>query len=206
MPKYTVQDSCFYDYDTKCFIEWLTIELAPTILGSKPATVLSFMNSSYQAALTIWQQQGCEMLKDSLVQFTRLRCKPNLQTVLFYRKDVLERCVDYHNCFLKELGYPVDESVDQCLALLHERFKESCPHEIGILLGIPLKDVLGFMELSGSQLTCRKEWCIYGNPAESFVAMERFAADKAFVSCLLSKGITPAEIILPRPHPLNKIA
>lgn len=179
------------------FIDWLTAELAPTIMGSKPATVLSFMDTRYQASLAIWRQSGCEALKNTLIQFLPLRSGPNLETVLFYREDALRSCItnEYHRQFLLELGYPVDKSLDECLSLLCERFSCSCPHEVGILLGIPLKDVLGFMAKSDLQLTCRKEWCIYGDPDMSFAAMERFASDKSFVSCMLASGVNAYDIM-----------
>ncbi|MDF2500493.1 MAG: hypothetical protein K0Q77_1207 [Anaerosporomusa subterranea] len=194
--------------DTDRFIEWLATELAPTILGSKPATVLSFRNSAYLAALAIWRQHGREVLKNTLVQFLPLRYGPNLETVLFYRTDTLQQCItdDQHKCFLRELGYPVDESVDKCLALLRERFNHSCPHEVGVLLGIPLKDVLGFMDRADLPLTCRKEWCIYGNPDASLAAMGKFAGDKSFVSCLIARGANPYEILCGRSELLGNIA
>ncbi|KYZ77983.1 hypothetical protein AXX12_00095 [Anaerosporomusa subterranea] len=190
------------------FMEWLATELAPTILGSKPATVLSFRDSAYQATLAIWRQHGCEVLKNTLVQFLPLRYGPNLEIVLFYRIDVLEKCItdDLHICFLRELGYPVDEGVDKCLALLHERFSHSCPHEVGVLLGIPLKDVLGFMDRTDLQLTCRKEWCVYGNPDASLAVMGNFAGDKSFVSCLIARGANPYEILSGRSALLGNIA
>ena len=182
------------------FYEWLTMELAPTILGSKPSTVLSFMDSTYQSTLAIWRQQGCDALKHTLLQFLPLRCCPTLETVLFYRPDALERCIAdcQHKCFLRELGYPVDQSLDECLALLCDRFRHSCPHEIGVLLGIPLKDVLGFMEKTELKLTYRKEWCVYGNPDISLTAMQKFAEDKLLVSNLIANGVNPYEIMCGR--------
>jgi hypothetical protein len=194
--------------DTDQFIEWLATELAPTILGSKPATVLSFRDSTYLAMLAIWRQHGCEVLRNTLVQFLPLRCGSNLETVLFYREDALRQCIadDQHKCFLSELGYPVDAGVDECLALLCERFRHSCPHEVGVLLGIPLKDVLGFMDRTNLQLTCRKEWCIYGNPDASLAAMGKFAGDKSFVSCLIAGGANPYEILCGGAELLDNIA
>lgn len=194
--------------DTDRFIEWLATELAPTIIGSKPATVLSFRDSAFQAALTIWRQHGCDALKKTLVQFLPLRYGPNLETVLFYQTDALQQCItdDQHKSFLRELGYPVDESLDICLALLRERFSHSCPHEVGVLLGIPLKDVLGFMDRTDLPLTCRKEWCVYGNPDASLAAMGRFADDKSYVSYLIARGVSPYAILCGRSKRLGNIA
>lgn len=194
--------------DSGQFLEWLTTELAPTIRGSKPATILTFMNSTYQATLTIWRQYGSKVLRNSTVQFMPLRCSPKLETVLFYRADAMNQCIidKHHSDFLSGLGYPVEEGVEACIALLCQRFRHSCPHEIGILLGIPLKDVLGFMEKTNLPLTCRREWCIYGNPDVSLAAMGRFADDKNYVSCLIADGVSPYDIMCSRPENLDNIA
>lgn len=190
------------------FLDWLATELAPTILGNKPATVLSFVDCTYQATLANWRQYGCKAIENTLIQFLTLRNRPNLETVLFYRADALKRCImdEHHKCFLVELGYPVDESLDECLALLCERFRHKCPHEVGVLLGIPLKDVLGFMDKTDLQLTCRREWCVYGNPDASLAAMEKFASDKALVSCMIERGVKPYEIMCGKLDVLDNIA
>lgn len=183
--------------DVARFIEWLAMELAPTLLGSKPATVLTFRDSTHQAALAVWRQCGCAIFRNALLRCLTLRCSANRETVLFYRPDVLQQCIaaDEHRHFLEGLGYPVSQGADACLALLCERFSRSCPHEVGVLLGIPLKDVLGFMDRSSLPLTCRKEWCVYGDPAISLAAMGKFAGDKVFVSCLLAEGTNPYDIL-----------
>ncbi|MDU4962376.1 MAG: DUF3793 family protein [Sporomusaceae bacterium] len=179
------------------FVEWLALELAPTLSGNKPATVLTFRDSTYQAALTLWRQYDYFAFGGTLLRFLTLRGDADVETVLFYRTDALSRCIANaeHRRFLQELGYPVDAGVDACLALLRQRFSQSCPHEVGVLLGIPLKDVLGFMAKSDLPLTCRKEWCVYGNPDSSLAAMGRFADDKALVSCLIAGGMSPYIIL-----------
>lgn len=208
MPEVRTCGSGCCERDTSSFVDWLTTELAPTILGNKPATVLSFMDSTYQATLSIWRQYGGEVFQNTLIQFLPLRTGSNLETVLFYRTDTLRRCImdEHHKCFLLELGYPVDKSLEECLALLCERFRHKCPHEVGLMLGIPLKDVLGFMDKTDLQLTCRKEWCVYGNPAVSLAAMEQFASDKSLVSCLISRGVSPYEIMRGKFDVLDNIA
>ena len=45
---------CESDYGN--FIDWLTTELAPTILGNKLATVVSFMDCAHQARLASWRR------------------------------------------------------------------------------------------------------------------------------------------------------
>ena len=208
MHKASVHTSDHWAQDAVCFMKWLTTELAPTLLGNKPATVLSLMNSTYQATLTMWRNHGRDALTHSRLRFLTLRTGPNLETVLFYRPDTLQRCITDkdHQDLLKELGYPVEAGLEHCLDLLRERFRYSCPHEVGILLGIPLKDVLGFMDKADLQLTCRKEWCVYGNPAASLAVMETFAADRSKVSWLIEQGADPYELMNGDHEELREIA
>jgi hypothetical protein len=182
------------------FYEWLTIELAPTIRGNKPSTILSMVNTPCQALFTQWKRYGSQLLEQTKMRFLILRQTAKRETVLFYRPEILEDCLqqEEHRFFLESLGYPVNEGLKACLELLERRFQYACPHELGLLLGIPLKDVLGFMGMSNLPLTCRKEWCVYGNPSESLQTMTRFTQDRSEVLDYLAKGMTCYEIMCGR--------
>lgn len=179
------------------FYQWLTVELAPTIQGCKPSTVLSMVDTRGRALLTMWRRYGVDFFRCARVRYMVFHKSPDRETVLFYRPDSLENCLKQQNHigFFLSLGYPVAQGLDACLNLLRRRFQQACPHEIGLILGIPLKDVLGFMGLSDLPLTCRKEWCIYGNPDESMRIMECFAQNRSIVEKHLASGITCHEII-----------
>jgi hypothetical protein len=177
--------------------EWLALELAPTIRGNKPSTVLSFSNTKYMPLLNMWNKYGLRILQDSVIRFFHLRVTPTSVTVLFYRADMLKKCMEdmYHKEFLQRFGYPVDAGIDKCLALLRQRFQHSCPHEVGLLLGIPLKDVLGFMGLSHLPLTCRGLWQIYGDPESSLSTIQCFTEDRRCVAEQLERGLEPRQLL-----------
>ncbi|CUH94639.1 hypothetical protein P22_0705 [Propionispora sp. 2/2-37] len=183
--------------EEEAFLKWLSIELAPTLCGSKPSTILSLIDTKYRAALTIWRKTGNKMLAVSPVRTLSLKSLKDRECVLFYRNDKLKQCIcqPSHQLFLGKMGYPVNRGIGACLQELQERFRVCCPHEIGIFLGIPLKDVQGFMGIGSLTETCRKEWCIYGDIQESLDVMERFAADKNHVNRLLLNGMNPEEIL-----------
>jgi hypothetical protein len=68
------------------------------------------------------------------------------------------------------LGYtnPItpDVFVSEVARRWHER--ETIPHEIGLALGYPAKDVLGYMGLLPLNCTGCCGWRVYGDPAPSF--------------------------------------
>lgn len=183
--------------DISSFYQWLTVELAPTIKGCKPSTILSLADTRGQASLSLWRQYSEHFFRHSKVRFLVLRQSASKESILFYRPEILEKCLEQqgHKHFFTSLGYPVEQGLDACLDLLRQRFQHACPHEIGLILGIPLKDVLGFMGLSDLPLTCRKEWCIYGPPDDSLMTIERFSQDRSKVQECLASGMTCYEII-----------
>lgn len=177
--------------------EWLVENVAPTILGSKPSTILTLANTPTLPLLTIWHSFGETMMEGMIVHHRTLTKSANRETVLFYRPDILTECIRKcgHSSFLKNLQYPVDEGLEACLDLLEQRFQDCCPHEVGILLGIPLKDVLGFMKLNNLPLTCRQHWCVYGNPDESIAIMNKHTDDYRYLSNLVVQGYPPMQIL-----------
>lgn len=183
--------------DISSFSEWLVSSISPTICGSKPSTVLTLTDIRSQPLFALWRTYGSLILAGSVIQFTTLYQTKDRETVLFYRPAILEQCIinNLHKKFLLQFDYPVNNGLEACLAVLQTRFQQCCPHEVGVLLGIPLKDVLGFMRLENLPLTCRGEWCVYGNPDESLAAMKQYADDRIYVDTLLAKGVSPQQIL-----------
>ena len=179
------------------FSEWLVASIAATIAGSKPSTILTMADTRYHALLTMWRHVGKAVLNETIIRFIVLHSSEQRETVLFFREDTLARCIAAaeHREFLVEQGYPVDAGLEGCLDCLKQRFAGCCPHEIGVLLGIPLKDVLGFMGLSACDVTCRGEWCIYGQPDDTLALMRRYAEDRDFICELIENGISPCRIL-----------
>ena len=185
------------DEPKKSFSRWLVLELAPTIYGHKPATILSFRDWEHMRLHSLWQRCGKNIIAKSRLKYMVLKESPASTVVLFYHPGILQKCItdNAHRDFLTRYGYQVDGGVDQCLIWLRERFQHTCPHEIGVLLGIPLKDVLGYMGLNQTKLTCRGLWCIYGEPSCSIALMERFMADRRRIIELLGEGHNPLRLL-----------
>lgn len=184
--------------DTKDdFAKWLALELAPTIFGNKPATVLSLANTSSMPLFSMWQKYGQSVVEGSAVKKFTLRETAKSLTILFYHPESLTKCMEEssHKIFLHRCGYRPDAGLEQCLELLRKRYQHTCPHEIGLLLGIPLKDVLGFMGLSHLPLTCKGMWKIYGEPECSLSAMRCFLEDRRRVEEQLNLGKAPQQVL-----------
>ena len=80
--------------------------------------------------------------------------------------------------FLRRMGYDTSDSLDGLLRQLYARLRSRSgfPHEIGVFLGYPLEDVVGFMENKGKNYTCSGCWKSYGNPEEAACRFSRYHA------------------------------
>lgn len=98
--------------------------------------------------------------------------------LLVYRHKVLSSALSDNDVrqFLVQYGYSVDWDVCQCIDRLSHRIAVNgdFPHEIGLFLGYPLEDVVGFINKDTSKYSGL--WKVYGdvNRAKAkFVQIDR---------------------------------
>lgn len=140
----------------------ISLGAAPTIKDRKPSSLLTF-TISRKDLLSNWlfhKQEVCETLN---LDHLELKNREKSTTVLFYKRALLEKHVagERNRAFLCKAGYPVASSLEQKLHLLKEKFGCSCPHEIGIFLGIPVEDVEGFIRHRGKNPLLCGYWKVY---------------------------------------------
>ena len=69
------------------------------------------------------------------------------------------------------------------------------PHEIGIFLGYPLKDVLAFMGQVRLAFSCQGPWKIYGKPDQSLELADRYRHCRCRMAVRLQECTDPAECL-----------
>lgn len=79
------------------------------------------------------------------------------------------------NVFLRNNGYPATD-VDSAISTLRTHLNEldEFPHEIGVFLGYPIDDVLGFISNKGRNYKCCGCWKVYRNEREAEKTFARF--------------------------------
>lgn len=129
---------------------------------------------------------GCEVLQlgrklapFGLALWIMSTCpKTGASLIYLYRAAWLRRVLSAEpvRAFLERMGYTAGRSCAALLEQLHRRLSlgREFPHEIGVFLGYPLEDVVGFIENHGQNYTCCGCWKAYGNP---------MAAEALFDSC-----------------------
>ena len=106
-----------------------------------------------------------------------VRMTAEFALVYLYRPDFLKRDLGCEEAarLLTSLGYE-PQSVNRSVAFLARmmREKEVFPHEVGLFLGYPPEDVLGFMKSSREGVKCVGCWKVYGDETKARAAFWRF--------------------------------
>ncbi|MFI3128845.1 MAG: DUF3793 family protein [Bacillota bacterium] len=97
--------------------------------------------------------------------------------------------------FLADFGYSNDWTTEEMMAFLSARCENGndFPHEIGVFLGYPISDILGFMNDPKGCKYCGV-WKVYGNVEENIKLFEKFARCKTAIMKRISKGDSLAKI------------
>ena len=164
----------------ECLAAYVALETAEVLAEAKPASLLSIPNRERACGrnlYTLWKDHGHELLADTPLQACELVDRGSSLMILFSHKIRFKRHLARRDirALLKRAGHGNSVTPDEIFQKLSEQFLQGhFPHEIGLLLGYPPKDVAAFMGLSRIPFTCQGPWKIYGNPDESLRLAERF--------------------------------
>lgn len=174
------------------------------IEGEKPAAIFSVR---IEPAGTPPGPQTRNALRDAVrtyevelplrgITLTTLGERSNRIQLLAYRPNLVAEVLGdpATRSFLKGLGYPVD-NVAEFMGTLRRRLAAHLrgegvpfPHEIGVVLGYPLEDVLGYMH--GASETCRGPWRSYGDARTAELRFLRVACSERACRERFVSGLT----------------
>ncbi len=165
----------------------ITTHCAPTLAGLKPANLFRMRTDDGDALLAQIAQWN-QTLQHRGLSLTVLRKCPRGTAFLIYLYRESHLAAELKSAataaFLTQESYPrpaemLAEMEDAALcshyiAQLSERLASSdaFPHEIGLFLGYPLRDVIGFIANKGKNFTHCGHWKTYG---DAYEAQKRFA-------------------------------
>ncbi len=159
----------------KYFIE----HCSPTLASIKTANLFTIDITSekeLEIQLNIWSR----IMNPKGIEIKVLNIMKNRALIYVYRREMLLKDwrKDEVKLFMKKYGYFSDDEINvECaIQLLIKRFSENeeFPHEIGLFLGYPLKDVSGFIENSGKNSKCCGFWKVYCNECETLKTFEKY--------------------------------
>lgn len=146
----------------------LDYHLAPVTLCKKTSSILTF-NKRNRNLYMLWDTYKDNFLSSSELEFYELKRTDKCITVLFFfSKCMLNELEKSDNKkFLCKYGYAKCNTLDSYLMQLKKRYKKECPHEIGLFLGVPLKDVEAFIEHDGNKFLVCGYWKVYHKVKQS---------------------------------------
>lgn len=153
------------------FEEALVAQCAPTLAGVKPGSLFRFAGED-TGTIEKWAAEWDRRLRSKGLRVTVLKTCPAAGACVIYvyrGKWVSGILSDAANVrFLQSLGYE-PSCVEEMVAQLARRLcqAEGFAHEVGLFIGYPLRDVVGFIENRGKNYTCCGCYKCYGDPEEA---------------------------------------
>lgn len=173
-------------------------QFAPVRQGVKPGVLLTFCNERHRRLRDIWLEHAGEISRHAGFDFYPLQQTSERITVLFYHPELLWKTLSDEESalFLNQCGYPSPLTLETALGVLAHRCRSrGCPHEIGIFLGIPIPDILGFVVNGGKQALAEGFWKVYEDPGPKLALFARFKeARRCFIRFIMA-GNTPQEYL-----------
>ena len=148
----------------------IAAQCSPVIKGIKPSNLL--MLRDYGAAEGWWLVRRA--LWGTNLEAKCLYGTSQTSMWLVYRRDLLSAQLggEAQKQFLETYGYRTG-SLQILLGRLsarlgsYKRGEREFPHELGVFLGYPMEDVLGFISHKGKDSICTGYWKVYGNEAQA---------------------------------------
>lgn len=174
---------CCENKSNSLYIKRILEMLGAVILGSKPAEIINVPGSKEDKKIKLSQIEAF-FSNCSRITYRIITTHDGGKRVLFINEKSMEKVLVNKRCinFLKFVGYPADYELNDYMDELVFRLQsEEFPHEIGVFLGYPLKDVLGFMGYGKNELVEVRNWRIYGDKEISYEVYNNFMRDKAIM-------------------------
>ena len=174
---------CCENKSNSLYIKRILEMLGAVILGSKPAEIINVPGSKEDKKIKLSKIEAF-FSNCSRITYRIITTHDGGKRVLFINEKSMEKVLVNKRCinFLKFVGYSSDYELNDCMDELVFRLQsEEFPHEIGVFLGYPLKDVLGFMGYGKNELVEVRNWRIYGDKEISYEVYNNFMRDKAIM-------------------------
>lgn len=173
----------------KSFEQLLINHCAPTLSGLKSSNMININ----KADLPNIEFEIDDFNDKSTNLKIKTLCNCNKKIlILLYNPSMLSEQLseENHANLLKEFNYSFDSDIDTLLDELSTNISNSTsfPHEIGLFLGYPIEDVIGFIEFKGANCKLSGYWKVYGDEKKAKSLFSCFNNCKNFLFSEFEKG------------------
>ncbi|MCM1133474.1 MAG: DUF3793 family protein [Ruminococcus flavefaciens] len=174
--------------ETMQFEKKLAFHMAPSLLGIKCANLISIRKADFN--ITEHLDYFNNKASAKKLEMKILCTYTDKVLIILYSRKLLKRQLDEHRAILSDYGYPAELTIENALDRLAERIQDSgqFPHEIGIFLGYPVEDVLGFIENKGENYLLSGYWKVYGDAEQARRTFSNYDKCRKFLCNKLNQG------------------
>ena len=184
---------------SKEYIEtFLVFNLSLVIAGIKPAVTITIKKNN-QKLYSSWNDFGIDFINSTNLKFIELRESNESIIIMIYDEFILEKELNKksHNQFLLNMGYPQNGCINDYINTLKSRYeKYHCPHELGLFLGIPFKDVKDFMECTTKKCLLCGYWKVYNDSKKAKIIFTKYDKVKEYTMKNMLEGNSSRDLAL----------
>lgn len=169
-------------------------QCAPLLTGIKISNLLITPKS--------YEENIYDIFENTSINIKFLTSIDERNTFLLYRSEELIQYINQPDIqkYLLHIGYKnmdLEYILNEFALRYREYMKEKglFPHEFGILLGYPTKDVIGFIENEGRNFLYTGYWKVYSNLISAMETFEQYDHAKELMTYLVSNGVSIRKIL-----------
>lgn len=170
--------------------KYLIEHCSPTLASLKTANLFS-LDTGSEENLEANVDRLNSRLEIKGVQLMILKKEGNRALIYVCRKKHLQEDLEKPGVasFMELYGYESTDA-DKAIETLAERLKnvDDFPHEIGLFLGYPLGDVIGFIANAGRNSKCSGCWKVYCNECQAIKKFAQFEKCRRLYKEMWQKG------------------
>lgn len=180
---------CKKNCELESVLNYLAERLSPVLFGTKPAMLLGLHRWDKLQSCPMYfsyQQEIHNLFGVEAVVFSETE---RMTQIYFYRKELVQNALndELARQILRKNGYNHFD-VESAVERLKERFTvQSCPHELGIFVGYPPKDVAGYIAGEEPVKEIKGPWRVYGEAEPSLKLMKKHSVARKAMRLLLQK-------------------
>lgn len=172
----------------------LALQCAPLIVGLRLSNLILISNNHLPRIQTLLKRSGIS----SFILYT---CRDKSVVFLYHIRELEAYLAeDRVRDFLNDYGYPVG-NMKSILSRFRSRYRAyrreegAFPHEIGVLLGYPLEDVIGFIVNRGQNPLYTGYWKVYKDTGVKKMLFRMFELARETLVVLVGNGVEMQEIM-----------
>lgn len=172
------------------FEQKIAFHMAPSLFGIKCANLISLSRKDFDIPEHI-KRFNQKVSARGLTMKILCTCNDKVLILLYHKKKLsLQLKKKQYLEILKLYGYSESMSLDEMFYHLSERINcySEFPHEIGVFLGYPADDVIGFIENKGENYSLCGYWKVYGDKEFAQNMFKRYDRCRQFLCDKLNQG------------------